>query len=190
MTTNLKIALFGTSADPPTLGHREILLGLGKNYDIVAVWASDNPFKEHSTSLTERQNMLGLLIEEMDNQDNIVLREELSDRRSINSLSHARQIWGHQAEYTIVIGSDLVSQIQSWYKAQELLQQVKILIVPRLGYPIDKEALANLSKLGAEYAIADFQIPKISSSNYRHNGDQTMLTQKVANYINHKQLYN
>ncbi|NJM46313.1 MAG: nicotinic acid mononucleotide adenylyltransferase, partial [Alkalinema sp. RU_4_3] len=41
----LKLALFGTSADPPTLGHLAIVNYLSAKYDRVAVWAADNPFK-------------------------------------------------------------------------------------------------------------------------------------------------
>jgi len=185
----MKIALFGTSADPPTAGHQAILKGLSEGYDLVAVWASDNPFKQHDTSLTERQKMLGLLIGEMNNTENILLRTELSDRRSLISLGRAREIWGQEAEYTIVIGSDLVEQMQSWYKIKDLVQQVKILIVPRLGYEIETQSLENLSKLGGKYAVAQFYIPDISSSNYRQQGDQTMLTEAVANYIHQKRLY-
>ena len=185
----MKIALFGTSADPPTAGHQAILEGLSQRYDLVAVWASDNPFKQHYTSLTEREKMLGLLLGEINNTGNILLRTELSDRRSLISLGRAREIWGQEPEYTIVIGSDLVEQIQSWYKIKDLVQQVKILIVPRLGYEIKTQSLENLSNLGGKYAIAQFHVPDISSSNYRQQGDQSMLTEAVANYIHQQRLY-
>ena len=42
------VALFGTSADPPTSGHGAILGWLSQHYDQVAVWAADNPFKSPS----------------------------------------------------------------------------------------------------------------------------------------------
>lgn len=187
---NLKIALFGTSADPPTAGHQAILVWLSQNYDLVGVWASDNPFKQHHCLLPQRLEMLRLLIDEITTpKANICLREELSDRRSLNSVNRAQEIWGEQAEYTIVIGSDLVRQIQSWYKVEELLQKVKLLIVPRPGYQLDSQDLESLSNLGGDYKIAQFQVPKVSSSGYRQNGDQTMLTQAVANYINTQNLY-
>lgn len=61
--TPLKIALFGTSADPPTQGHQAILAGLAQRYDHVAVWASDNPFKQHGASLEQRTAMLELAVQ-------------------------------------------------------------------------------------------------------------------------------
>ena len=62
----MNVALFGTSADPPTAGHQAILKWLSERYDWVAVWASDNPFKFHQTSLEHRGAMLRLLIEDID----------------------------------------------------------------------------------------------------------------------------
>ena len=47
----MKIALFGTSADPPTVGHKMIIEWLSQNFDKAVVWVSDNPFKYHETSL-------------------------------------------------------------------------------------------------------------------------------------------
>ncbi|MEQ8959290.1 MAG: adenylyltransferase/cytidyltransferase family protein, partial [Coleofasciculus sp. C2-GNP5-27] len=75
MTT---IALFGTSADPPTAAHQTILQWLSKHYDKVAVWASDNPFKSHQTSLEHRKRMLEVLISEIETpRNNIGVHEEL-----------------------------------------------------------------------------------------------------------------
>ncbi|MCS6815631.1 MAG: adenylyltransferase/cytidyltransferase family protein, partial [Cyanobacteria bacterium] len=54
----MDIALFGTSADPPTVGHQAILLWLLEHFDYVAVWAADNPFKSHQASLHHRLAML------------------------------------------------------------------------------------------------------------------------------------
>ncbi|MEM6592470.1 MAG: nicotinic acid mononucleotide adenylyltransferase, partial [Cyanobacteria bacterium P01_C01_bin.73] len=38
-----RIALFGTSADPPHQGHQAILTWLARRFNHVAVWAADNP---------------------------------------------------------------------------------------------------------------------------------------------------
>jgi cytidyltransferase-related domain len=68
-----KIALFGTSADPPTSGHQAILFWLSQRFDKVVVWASDNPFKNHQTLLEHRMAMLSLLIEEINAPKKILL---------------------------------------------------------------------------------------------------------------------
>ena len=48
------IALFGTSADPPTLGHEALLRELTKIFPKVITWASDNPEKKHEIPLLKK----------------------------------------------------------------------------------------------------------------------------------------
>ncbi|MBE9167534.1 nicotinate-nucleotide adenylyltransferase [Pleurocapsales cyanobacterium LEGE 06147] len=184
------IALFGTSADPPTAGHQTILRWLSDHYDLVVVWASDNPFKDHQATLKRRTQMLRLLIEEIEpSRNNISLREELSDRRTLITVQKAREIWGSDAEFTVVIGSDLVSQIRKWYRIEDLLKQVKILIVPRPGYTIAQKDLEALTSLGGKYAIANLDAPPVSSTTYRQEKDSELITPAVQNYISQNHLY-
>ena len=58
----MNIALFGTSADPPSIGHQQILQWLDRHYDRVLVWVSDNPFKTHQANLSDRLKMMELTI--------------------------------------------------------------------------------------------------------------------------------
>ncbi|MBV5261931.1 nicotinate-nucleotide adenylyltransferase [Synechococcus moorigangaii CMS01] len=183
-----RIALFGTSADPPTVGHQAILHWLSQHYDQVAVWAADNPFKEHGASLGQRSAMLQLLIEDL-GCTNVVLDERLSDRRSLNTLQCAREIWGQDAAFFLVIGSDLVRQIPRWYRAKDLLQQVTLLIFPRKGYPLQPEALQQLAALKGTWETADYAPPGVSSSEYRTNGKQKAVIPTIAQYIQAQQLY-
>jgi len=185
-----KIALFGTSADPPTAAHQAILRWLAANYDIVAVWASDNPFKSHQTSLDHRAEMLRLIIQEIKNpQANIQLYQELSDRRSLISVNKAQDIWGKNSSYSLVIGSDLISQIPRWYRIQELLEMVSILIVPRPGYAINDSEIKALENLGGKCILPNLKTPALSSTAYRHHHDQNVITHSVAKYINQEKLY-
>ena len=184
------IALFGTSADPPTAAHRAILEWLSAHYDWVAVWASDNPFKAHETSLKHRMAMLKLLIESIDTPGkNISFYEELSHLRSLLTLAKAQEIWGREVEYTLVIGSDLIQQMRQWYRVEELLKQIQILIVPRPGYLIDEEDLAALQARGGNYAIADLKVPNISSTFYRETHDKSIVSPAISDYIYREHLY-
>ncbi|MGV2828728.1 nicotinate-nucleotide adenylyltransferase [Myxosarcina sp. GI1(2024)] len=185
-----RIALFGTSADPPTAGHQSILRWLALHYDLVVVWASDNPFKQHQTPLDYRSEMLRLVIEEIDvPRDNISLHSELSDRRTLITVNKARKIWEDNAEFILTIGADVLPQITSWYRIEELLTKVKVLIIPRSGYEIDRADLKSLENLGGEYTIANLDAPQVSSSAYRVQGDERVLTPAVENYIARHRLY-
>ncbi|NES70915.1 MAG: nicotinate-nucleotide adenylyltransferase [Okeania sp. SIO2D1] len=185
-----RIALFGTSADPPTTGHKTILQWLAKRYDLVAVWAADNPFKAKQTSLEHRAGMLAVLIDSLTTaQQNITLSQDLSDRRTIETVKKARKLWGTSTEFTLVMGSDLLKQISKWYCIDHLLKEVQLLIVPRPGYPIEKVHLEELASLGGRWEIAEFQTPSVSSTAYRQGKKREAIAQPVEDYILRKQLY-
>ncbi|MGB3403989.1 MAG: nicotinate-nucleotide adenylyltransferase [Microcoleaceae cyanobacterium] len=184
-----KIALFGTSADPPTTGHQQILLWLTHHFDHVVVWASDNPFKSNQTDLQHRTAMLQILINEIkSSKPNIDAYQHLSNRRTIKTLTSAQQQWP-DAEFTLVIGSDLIQQIQGWYQVKNLLKQVKLLVVPRPGYPVDEQDLAALEQLTTTVVIASMNGLAVSSTDVRDTGDDNALTPAVLAYIHQEHLY-
>jgi nicotinate-nucleotide adenylyltransferase len=186
----MRIALFGMSADPPTAGHQSILCWLAQHFDQVAVWASDNPFKSHQTPLLHRMAMLSLLIRDLPvPAGKITLEPEFSDRKSLISLQKARSRWGESADYSLVIGSDLVEQIQSWYRATDLFQLTHILVIPRPHYPISPPTLAHLKKLGAQCQVADLEAPAVSSTDYRQTRDEEVIPAPVQAYIQQEHLY-
>ena len=183
-----QIALFGTSADPPTVGHESILRWLSERFDHVAVWAADNPFKEHGATIDQRYNMLQMLIDDLD-CGNVILDRRLGDRHSLNTVNTAKEIWGEDAEYLLVIGGDLVSQIHRWYRAKDLLRQVTLLIFPRKGYPIQPEALKKLDSLKSRWQTADYTPPPVSSTEYRIEGRAAVVIEAIAHYVTTEGLY-
>ncbi|MGK7889018.1 MAG: nicotinate-nucleotide adenylyltransferase [Leptolyngbyaceae cyanobacterium] len=191
MTT---LALFGTSADPPTAGHQQILRWLSYQYDHVIAWASDNPLKSDQTPLIHRAAMLRLLIHDIEPPRlNCHCRQDLSHRRTITTIERVRQEWP-DANLTFVIGSDLVRQLPRWYQATQLIQQVKLLVVPRPGYHVQSDDLEVLQRMGATVAIANLQGLPVSSTAsreaVRHNPANSLgLTPPIRAYILREHLY-
>ncbi len=186
----MRIALFGTSADPPTAGHQKILRWLSECYDWVAVWAADNPFKSHQTPLAHRATMLRLLITDIDTpRQNIALEQDLSSFRTLETVEKAKFRWGEDTDFTLVIGSDLLNQLPRWYRIEDLLQQVQLLIVPRPGYAIDQSSLEAVQNLGGQVAIASLTGIDVSSTAYREHGDTEALTPPIVAYIHQEHLY-
>ncbi|MBW4643902.1 MAG: nicotinate-nucleotide adenylyltransferase [Goleter apudmare HA4340-LM2] len=186
----MRVALFGTSADPPTGGHQMILSWLSERYDWVAVWAADNPFKSHQTALEHRVAMLRLLIGDIDApQQNVAVEQELSSLRTLETIEKAKARWGKDTEYTLVIGSDLLNQLPRWYQVEDLLRQVQLLVVPRPGYAIDESSLAGVQNLGGKIAIATLTGLDISSTAYREHGNPQALTPPIVAYIHREHLY-
>ena len=184
-----QIALFGTSADPPTIGHQSIIEWLAGLYDYVAVWAADNPFKDHQSALSERLRMLELLVQDSQQRHGHVgLHAELSHPKTLMTVKQAQQIWP-QAQLTLVVGSDVVPTLSHWYGIQTLFAHVQLLILHRPDAHLNAAALVELQSLGATFAIANFQGPPVSSSHYRHTGDSEDVPPSIAAYIQQRHLY-
>ena len=167
----LRVALFGTSADPPHLGHQSNLLWLAQEFDQVAVWAADNPYKEKQSPICDRAEMLRLLSETLPGEGTgplgkVQINQSLSDRYSINSITRARKIWP-KARFHFVVGADLIAQMPKWYQAKEIFSQVDILVFPRPGYPIEGPALSALRRLTTVNIAHPPAQHDVSSSRFR-----------------------
>ncbi len=184
----MKIALFGTSADPPTLAHQKIMHWLSESFPVVAVWAADNPDKVHEATLGQRARMLELLVADL-NHSQVRVYQELSHRYTYKTLNFAQQLWP-TAEFSLVIGGDLVSQIDRWQGGIELIRQVELLVVPRPGWSIQPESLRRLTELGGRMQlVTDLNTPPVSSTAIRQHHDRDGLTPAVAAYIDRLDLY-
>ena len=186
-----RIALFGTSADPPHRGHQGILSWLANEFDEVAVWAADNPYKLDQSPLGDRAQMLRLMINTLAQKEKVSVHQELSDRYSIHSIDRARQIWPN-AQFSLVVGADLIAQLPKWYKAKEIFSQVEILVFPRPGYAVEGSALSDLQQL-AKVAIAHPPNQHdIASSRYRQsrcNEVPADLPPVIRDYVAARNLY-
>ena len=162
---NGAIALFGTSADPPTLGHRALLKGLLRHYPAMATWASDNPLKHHVAPLALRTALLGAVVEAIADP-RLSLRQELSSPWAIDTLQRARQLWPDRTP-VLVIGSDLAGAIQHWRQAEALLRGCRLALVPRQGWPVQAGDLERLQAAGAQVELLQLAVPATASSTLR-----------------------
>ena len=186
-----QVALFGTSADPPHNGHRSIVATLGHQFDRVAVWASDNPWKENQSPIAMRMDMLELAIADLNTPGTIQLYRELSHPYTAVTLERARRIWP-KADFTFVIGADLVKQLPSWHRSADVIRWAKILVFPRPGYELAETELAELRSLGADVAIATpLSQHHISSSTLRQGCPEKPdeIPSVVQAYIDQHDLY-
>ncbi|MEM6452048.1 MAG: nicotinate-nucleotide adenylyltransferase [Cyanobacteria bacterium P01_D01_bin.105] len=194
-----RVALFGTSADPPHMGHRGILAWLMEEFDQVAVWAAVNPYKPNQSPLGDRAEMLRLLIKTLPNEasangttrGSIEVCQSLSDRYSIHSIARARARWP-QATFSFVVGADLIAQLPKWYQAKEIFSQAEILIFPRPGYPIDGPALQTLRQQATVRIAHPPYQHNIASSRYRADNCNSVpddLPPVIRDYIRQRNLY-
>jgi nicotinate-nucleotide adenylyltransferase len=117
----------------------------------------------------------------------IQLRPELSHRYTIITLERAKAL-APQAQFSLVIGSDLLPQLPQWHQAQTLLQQVHLLVIPRPHFPIQRDALVSLQQL-TQVTIAQWEGLPVSSTIVRENGCTEPLTAPVHDFIQAHRLY-
>ena len=184
---NNSIALFGTSADPPTLGHEALLSELTKIFPKVITWASDNPDKKHQIPLLKRTQLLRILVKKI-SHPKLELVQELSSPRTIHTLKKAFQLWP-EASFSFVIGSDLAMQVPKWLNAKSILSKVRIAIAMRDGWPISDVQLAKIEKLGGKIEILPFKIPEASSSKFRERPQKVLVPQELVPLLLEENLY-
>jgi len=181
------IALFGTSADPPTLGHEALLSELTKIFPKVITWASDNPDKKHQIPLLKRTELLRIVVRKI-SHPKLELVQELSSPRTIHTLKKAFQLWP-EASFSFVIGSDLAVQIPKWLNAKSILNKAKIAIAIRDGWPINDKQLEEIKKLGGEIDLLPFNIPESSSSKFRERPQKVLVPQELIPLLLEENLY-
>jgi nicotinate-nucleotide adenylyltransferase len=181
------IALFGTSADPPTLGHEALLRHLLLHYPQVATWASDNPLKQHDAPLAQRAQMLGALVASVADPH---LRhvQTLSSPWALTTLERAAALWPG-APLVFVVGSDLVPQIPRWRGAAQVLQRCRLAVVPRAGWPLTPSSTATLEALGGQLSVLPLPIPATASSQLRQQINRQQIPAAVWPLVCEHNLY-
>ncbi|APB34952.1 nicotinate (nicotinamide) nucleotide adenylyltransferase [Gloeomargarita lithophora Alchichica-D10] len=187
MVVPQRLALFGTSADPPTLAHRQIIQWLAQAFDLTLVWAADNPLKTGQTPLGHRMAMLDCLLQEL-GESQVQLWPELSHRFTRVSVARAQVQWP-QASLTLALGADLLPQLPRWHQAEALFPQVGVVIIPRPGYSLAPAALDWLHQHSPRVSIAPISVPDWSSRAFREGQRPDELSPAVLAYIRCHQLY-
>ena len=182
-----QIALFGTSADPPTRGHQALLEELLQLYPRVATWASDNPKKQHGAPLDLRAQLLQALVKQIQDP-RLEQIQELSDPFTIRTLQRAGQRWP-DAELVFVVGSDLASQIPSWKQTDQWLPYCRLAIAPRQGWPLTAVAIQQLKQLGARLDQLVLSVPASASSALRERPRKDQLPKSVWPLLIEHNLY-
>ena len=119
------IALFGTSADPPTVGHEKILEELSKIYAFTICYVSNNPKKKHAEDISIRSLLLKTLIENLDNPK-ILFNQNVSSQWAVESIKKCKKIYEFK-NLDFVIGSDLIQDILSWKNFDKIVNNVSFL---------------------------------------------------------------
>ena len=181
------IALFGTSADPPTIGHKKILEELSNIYAFTISYVSNNPNKKHKQGISIRSQLLKTLIKDLDNP-RILFNQEVSSPWAFESIKKCKKIYNLNS-LDFVIGSDLIKDIICWKNFDKINQEVSFFIILRDGYPIESNTLKMLEKYNVKFKISSIKIPNISSSKFRLNFNYSNLPKSLIDIVKKNNLY-
>jgi len=181
------IALFGTSADPLTVGHEEILKELSKIYATTISYVSNNPKKKHKENISIRSKLLKILIEDLDNPK-ILFNQKVSSQWAIESIKKCKKYYEFN-NLDFVIGSDLIKEIFFWKSFDEIVKEVSFFIIVREGYPVESTTLKMLKTYNVKFKISSIKIPNISSSEFRSNFNYSNLPASLIDFVKKNNLY-
>tara|TARA_Y100000589_G_scaffold288413_1_gene289801 strand:+ start:6464 stop:7051 length:588 start_codon:yes stop_codon:yes gene_type:complete len=183
-----KVAIFGTSADPPSNGHKLIIEELSNIYDLVICYASNNPSKKHEENLFFRSLLLETLINNL-SSNKIKFDQDISSPWAIETIKRCKK--KYMCKYIdFVIGSDLLAEICLWKNIIEFLKEVKLLIIPREDFPINPKNINFIKNNFGRFEISKLKVPRISSSMIRMNKTYEGLPKSVISIIENNRLYN
>jgi nicotinate-nucleotide adenylyltransferase len=139
----MRVGILGGTFDPIHFGHLEIakrvqqFFGCDQIY-LMPAFTPPHKTKNIISSAYHRYTMAVLATNEIENI--IVCRVELespSQPFTIQTIKELKKILGQEVELFFVIGADLFSDLNNWWKYQELIESCRIVVVTRPGYKID-----------------------------------------------------
>ena len=181
------IALFGTSADPPTIGHKKILEELSKIYAFTISYVSNNPKKKHIEDISIRSHLLKTLIDDLDNPK-ILFNQKISSQWAVESIKKCKEIYKFN-NLDFVIGSDLIKDIFYWKNFDKIILEVSFFIILREGYPLESNTLKMLETYRVKFKISTIKTPNISSSKFRLNFNCSNLPSSLIDIVKKNNLY-
>ena len=181
------IALFGTSADPPTIGHKKILEELSKIYAFTISYVSNSPKKKHIEDISIRSHLLKTLIDDIDNPK-ILFNQKISSQWAVESIKKCKEIYKFN-NLDFVIGSDLIKNIFYWKNFDNIILEVSFFIILREGYPVESNTLKMLETYRVKFKISTIITPNISSSKFRLNFNCSNLPSSLIDIVKKNNLY-
>ena len=212
---NLKaIGVFGGTFDPVHNGHTEVIKILLDNFlfDHIRLIPCGKPPHKESTigSSDQRIEMLKLAFKAFNN--NIVLdRREIQKEGPSYAIETARELLDENSSDTSLVwimGTDVFAEIDTWYRWEEFIEMINILVVSRPDIEIPSNSVAYklllnrwvdnfeslLNKRYGNIFFTNIKPVKISSTKVRDNlslGEKVddMIFSTVRTFIKRQKIY-
>lgn len=187
-----RVVLYFGSFNPIHKGHvavAERVLERGLCDEVWFVVSPQNPLKPKAELIDEhhRLNMVRLAAEASRYPDRMKVCDVEFDMPrpsyTIDTLEELGRRWP-EVQFAMLVGTDIVGQIERWKRWEEIVSRYKIYVYPRRGYVGDGDARFE--------ALEGEPFEDCSSTEVRRalaEGDSDMIAEPVKNYIKEHQLW-
>jgi nicotinate-nucleotide adenylyltransferase len=181
----LEIALFGGSFNPPHVAHQMVALYVLETAGVDQVWfvpCWKHPFHKPLAPFENRLRMCELAAKGLGGRARVTEIERTigGPSRTLNTVRRLRKLHP-QHTFSLIIGSDLVDEVPTWYRTEQLQAIVSFVVVGRRG-----------AKGAAEHTAVT--MPEVSSTEVRQllrtgKSAEGLVPRTVLDYIYRHGLY-
>lgn len=146
----MNIAILGGSFDPPHKGHQATAKRLLKLFNFDEVWLMplfQHPFSKNLSAPDKRLAMTKYLESAKVKVSDLEIRKKTISY-TIDTLNNLTTQYPND-RFCWVIGTDQVNNFTKWKKWQEIINNFKLIVVPRTGFTKAQKGLKNIGKLVA-----------------------------------------
>ena len=148
----MRLALFGGTFDPIHNAHLAVAREAAAHFQLDQVLLVPNAIPPHkqrqtSASYTHRLAMVELAAKTDPRFKASRLEEGQQKSYSILTIERVREQLGPAAHLFFLIGADAFSEIETWFRWRDVLEQVEFIVLSRPGYTYDIPAGARVSRL-------------------------------------------
>ncbi len=186
-----KISLLGGSFDPIQNAHIKIIKYLFEKKISDEVWVmpcGNHVFKGELSNAEHRKKMIELAIQGLDHVKlcNIELKSK-EKSYSFETLKKLKKQFPNN-EFYLVIGTDILQEIDKWHKYKELLQESSFIIFERKGYrytPFPGMKVVHFIQENPD----NISSTEIRARARKHQSISNFVPKQVETYINKNGLY-
>lgn len=194
----MQIGIFGSSFNPVHIGHLIISeqARYRLNLDKVLLVPTANPYHKQVDLLdfSYRYNMAMLISEDNEHFDISNVEENIEGNSySFDVINELKKIYTND-DFYFIIGSDSFNKIHTWYRYEDLLKMVNLVIFKRPGYDIDRKMFDRINSIYKNLIYYDDLQLEISSTYIRKsikNGycPKYLLHESTIKYIKEHRLW-
>jgi nicotinate-nucleotide adenylyltransferase len=182
--SDVTIALFGGSFNPPHLAHEMICLYVLETEPVdrvLVVPAHQHAFEKQLADFEDRYNMCRLAMAMFGDRVEVsrVEQELGGESRTLRTLERLRRD-RPRASWRLVIGTDILADTDSWHRWEDVVKLAPPIVVGRGGYRNDSDC---------PVVIPDFSSTEVRARVARGDDAVPLVSRAVMDYIAERGLY-